>query len=322
MSSKAAELSEIEGAAEKPIAAAGGEKEGKKQGSEVADTKLTEATSGADDDVAAKVNKAAEEPVADANLIAAALGADDKVEVDNIFTTVAESEQVAVTLADEEKIFTTVEEDADEDLLFPADAGMPGAESTMANWAMRKVYAATCRLLNLGIVEEDPERPNFHVSYALAKSRRNEQSVRKLLEFDEYEKELKVLHVGEPPQWVNVVDADGNPVVNRHAGEYIPYSFSEVIPFFHFPGQRVLCPGQFKKQSSVLDECGMGVVAYFKIIKCMAVIFGLMSLIVLPSIIMFSQANSVPPRELFYSAMVNSQTVLATSTLANLAGTM
>lgn len=66
-------------------------------------------------------------------------------------------------------------------------------------------------------------------------------------------------------EWVDVLDADGNPIVEHSAGEYVPYAFSELIPFFHFPGQKLLCPRQYANQKSVMDECGMGVVGYFKV---------------------------------------------------------
>lgn len=84
----------------------------------------------------------------------------------------------------------------DEDDLFPDDAGLPGADASIVNWLKRKVRKATCGFVNLGIMEEDPERPDFHVSYRLAKSRRNEQSLRHKLEKDQCKQEFKIVKVG------------------------------------------------------------------------------------------------------------------------------
>lgn len=99
-------------------------------------------------------------------------------------------------VAEEESVFRDVAavKDGDDDL-FPDDAGLPGADASIVNWLKRKVRGATFGFVDLGVMEEDPERPNFHVSYRLAKSRRNEQSLRQKLEKDLYKRKFEIVKV-------------------------------------------------------------------------------------------------------------------------------
>ena len=96
------------------------------------------------------------------------------------------------------------------------------------------------------------------------------------------------------------------------------FSFWEPIPFWSFPWQSWLCLKDSADQTCFLDDYGIGTVAYFKLIKSLAVVFGLMTIITLPNLLFFTYSTAVPERELLYASSKNSQFALATTSIANL----
>jgi len=239
--------------------------------------------------------------------------------------------------------------DEEDDDRFKEDSALPGADSTMGNYVMRKL-TKTVRFLTFGLVknapgfldlgEKDPEsheyledkepwavdetHPRPHLSFKRAKLVRNQQSCRRKVLQTEYAKELKQVESHKAGcagcKELDFVDKEHIPEnITAMVGEYRPHPFETPIPYYKFPGLKMFCPKQWQDQSSPVDECGIGVSGYFKMVKSLAVIFGLMSIITAPQLILFSQSTAVPDREQFYSAIVDSQKVLATSTISNLA---
>jgi hypothetical protein len=69
-------------------------------------------------------------------------------------------------------------------------------------------------------------------------------------------------------------------------------------------------PFQDPKISNPLDECGLGVVFYFKMLKSLAILFVLISAITMPSLIMFLSARTLTATQAKYQVVANSQVLL------------
>ena len=237
----------------------------------------------------------------------------------------------------------------DEDSRWAIDTALPGSDATFGNYVKRKL-TKTVRTLTFGLVKDfpgfaqlgtvdhegdyvqgqapwdvDPTHPRPHLSHERAKAFRNSLSVRRKVERTEYKKLLKQVEsqaVGcagcKELKMIEDPERDPKNIVAER-GDWRPYPFDTPIPFYKFPCFKIFYPHQWEDQSSPVDDCGIGVTGYFKLVKSLAVIFALMTIITAPALVMFSQSQAVPDREQLYSALVDSQKTLATSTISNLA---
>ena len=67
-----------------------------------------------------------------------------------------------------------------------------------------------------------------------------------------------------------------------------------------------------------LDKYGFGVLAYFKLVKSLMVVFGLMTIITVPSVLIYSFADITPPEEAYYLGVTGGTSTLAYATVASL----
>jgi hypothetical protein len=71
-------------------------------------------------------------------------------------------------------------------------------------------------------------------------------------------------------------------------------------------------PGQKKsKASEPLEDCGLGVVLYFKTLKSMGILFCIISAITMPPLVMFIASRTVTPTTAKFQLVGNSQVLLA-----------
>lgn len=107
--------------------------------------------------------------------------------------------------------------------------------------------------------------------------------------------------------------------LRRPAPDYGKYSIWEIIPWWPPALMGVEASASASNSTGCfLDQYGQAISQYLKMTKALAVIFAFMSVLTLPTLVLFSQSTAVPERELYYGAVLNSQVALATSTLANL----
>lgn len=139
---------------------------------------------------------------------------------------------------------------------------------------------------SLGCAAKDEEEPEKHLSATKAIMNRDSQSVRYL-----------------------------NPDTDQY--EYYKF-FSTVVPFYWFPGINLLCPESQREETSFLDKYGFGVLAYFKLLKSMIVVFLLMTIITVPSVLIYSLADITSASSAYYLAQTDYMSTLAYSTVASL----
>lgn len=180
---------------------------------------------------------------------------------------------------------TTLDPD---DEIFEDDCGLPGSDATMMNWFKRGL-TKTVKTLTFGYVtsipgyhqigtrdpqsghwlpgqkpwEVDETYPKPHISSALAKVRRNQLHVRRVVTHDEYYQQLthqdskkpgcvgckEAVHVDLPHRGEEGFEESN---IKHRAGTTVPYSMAEPIPFYKFPGMKLFCPKQFANQVSLL----------------------------------------------------------------------
>lgn len=138
----------------------------------------------------------------------------------------------------------------------------------------------------MGCSERSEEEPEKHLSAKKAIMNRDSQSVRYL-----------------------------NPDTDQY--EYYKF-FSTVVPFYWFPGIDLFCPASQREETSFLDKYGFGVLAYFKLLKSMIVVFLLMTIITVPSVLIYSLADITSASSAYYLAQTDYMSTLAYSTVAAL----
>lgn len=106
--------------------------------------------------------------------------------------------------------------------------------------------------------------------------------------------------------------------VEATAGAQLPAVYMSGSGTLGSPPPTAASASASKSTGSFLDQYGQAISQYLKMTKALAVIFAFMSVLTLPTLVLFSQSTAVPERELYYGAVLNSQVALATSTLANL----
>ena len=87
---------------------------------------------------------------------------------------------------------------------------------------------------------------------------------------------------------------------------------------YDFSFMQWFCPENQRADSSFLDKYGFGVLAYFKLVKSLMVVFGLMTIITVPSVLIYSFADITPPEEAYYLGVTGGTSTLAYATVASL----
>ena len=93
----------------------------------------------------------------------------------------------------------------------------------------------------------------------------------------------------------------------------MPFPLSTPFGWYTWP-----CSKDAAEEGSALDQCGPGIMMYFKLLKGLLVVFLLMTLLTLPSLIMYSVANVEEPVQRKFTEAVLSQRVLGYTTLGAL----
>ena len=71
-------------------------------------------------------------------------------------------------------------------------------------------------------------------------------------------------------------------------------------------------------ENDILDECGPGIVLYFKLLKALALVFLVMSAVTFPSLVLYSVNNIAEPAQKFYTQDIKSLEVFSYTTLGAL----
>lgn len=103
---------------------------------------------------------------------------------------------------------------------------------------------------------------------------------------------------------------------DKSRGTYVGYDLETDFGRLQGPLEKYL--GVEKPSATMLDQYGVGVSFFFKLLKSLSILFAILSIITLPSLIMFSACSAIPPAQLMYMVNVNSQNTLATATIASL----
>jgi hypothetical protein len=173
--------------------------------------------------------------------------------------------------------------DDDEDGATSGVENMFAPDTGLLPWHSRSPW----RMIYSGICgNKDEDEPEKHISSRRAIMNRDSQSVRYL---------------------------------DPETEKYTYYKFWEtVVPFYWFPGINLICPENQRAETSFLDKYGFGVLAYFKLIKSLLVVFGLMSIITMPSVLIYSLADITPAAQAYYLGQTDYMSTLAYSTVASL----